>query len=151
MHLPHLAPFERQPLVFLTCCTKTRRAVLAGEQVHVVLKELWSRSAELDGWFVGRYLLMPDHVHLFACPALSAKPLSDWVRMWKSVSSRRLCASLEILPPLWQRDYFDHFVRNPAAYDEKWRYVEENPVRKGLCGRAEEWSHRGEIHQLNAR
>jgi putative transposase len=55
---------------------------------------------------------------------------------------------LEIDPPFWQRDYFDHFLRAADSYSEKWDYVSMNPVRKSLCSRTEEWPWKGRLHDL---
>ena len=52
--------------------------------------------------------------------------------MWKSVSSRRIAATLAIEPPIWQSDYFDRYLRSSESYSDKWQYVEQNPVRAGL-------------------
>jgi len=39
----------------------------------------------------------------------------------------------------WQRDFFDHRLRDHHELEEKTSYVLMNPVRKGLCERAEDW------------
>ena len=39
----------------------------------------------------------------------------------------------------WQRDFFDHRLRNDRELEEKACYILMNPVRKGLCARAEDW------------
>ena len=39
----------------------------------------------------------------------------------------------------WQRDFFDHRLRDHQEVLEKTSYIEMNPVRKGLCERAEDW------------
>lgn len=39
----------------------------------------------------------------------------------------------------WQRDFFDHRLRDHHAEIEKTQYILMNPVRKGLCERMEEW------------
>ncbi len=101
-----------------------------------------------DGWWIGRYVLMPDHVHFFARPASDARPKAGWVGMWKSVSSRRIAPALSIKPPIWQADYFDRFLRSSESYSDKWQYVEQNPVRAGLVGQVEDWPYRGTIHDL---
>jgi REP element-mobilizing transposase RayT len=69
-------PFARRPLVFLTAVTEKRRPLLAGQAVFDTLTEIWRRSGEIDGWFVGDYLVMPDHEHLFAQGAVDAKPMA---------------------------------------------------------------------------
>jgi len=91
---------------------------------------------------------MPDHVHFFARPVIQARPLADWVEMWKSVSSRQIAGALSINPPIWQADYFDRFLRSSESYSDKWRYGEENPVRAGLVGSVEDWPYRGTINDL---
>jgi putative transposase len=116
-----------------------------------LLLGIWTRSAEIDGWFVGRYVLMPDHVHLFARSSPTAKPLPTWIKTWKSISARRLMAEGKAKSPVWQADYFDHFVRSTEAYESKWEYVRQNPVRKGLCLAPDEWPYRGILHNLRFR
>jgi putative transposase len=91
---------------------------------------------------------MPDHVHFFARPEIGAQRMMDWVEMWKSVSSRRIAASLSIKPPIWQPEYFDRYLRSSENYTEKWRYVEQNAVRAGLVATIEAWSYRGTINDL---
>jgi hypothetical protein len=41
----------------------------------------------------------------------------------------------------WQRDFFDHRVRDEAEGADKWAYIRENPVRAGLVGSYDEWAH----------
>ena len=73
-HLPHVSSFRDNPIVFFITCTHKRRKLLACAQSHVILRGLWERSAEYDGWWVGHYILMPDHVHFFARRASVAGP-----------------------------------------------------------------------------
>jgi putative transposase len=147
--LPHLQPFAAQPVIFLTVVTFGRRACLADPTVFDTLTAIWQRSPTRDGWYVGDYLLMPDHVHLFTCSALEAKPLARWLETWKSLSARQLKTSIGIKPPLWQRDYFDRFLRSEDNYSDKWHYVALNPVRKRLCDRPEDWPWKGRLHDLS--
>ncbi len=135
-------------MVFLTAVSHHRLPVFASQSAFNCLTTIWQRSPEIDGWFVGDYLLMPDHVHLFARAAEDAKPLAKWIEAWKSLSSRRLKAAGVITPPLWQRDYCDRFLRSAENYSEKWDYVANNPVRAGLCARPEDWPWRGRLHDL---
>jgi len=91
---------------------------------------------------------MPDHVHFFARAALESRSMSEWVQMWKSVSSRQFIKTLGLKAPVWQEDYFDRYIRNGESYADKWLYVEQNPVRAGLVGSPEEWPYKGRIHEL---
>lgn len=135
--------------MFLTVVTKHRQPVLATRIVFDVLTHIWRQSAEIDGWFVGDYLLMPDHVHLFAKGALEAKSLAAWVGSWKSLSSRRLKNRPGLAPPLWQADYFDRFLRTGESYRAKSDYVAFNPVRQQLCQEPHEWSWKGRLFEID--
>jgi putative transposase len=107
-----------------------------------------NESEERDGWWIGRYILMPDHVHFFARRATIAQPMAKWMQMWKSVSSRELAAVLDITPPIWQPDYFDRYLRSRENYGQKWNYVEQNALRAGLIREGEQWPCRGSIFDL---
>src|SRR5438067_10482921 len=80
-HLPHVSSFRDDPIVFFTTCTHKRRKLLACAQSHVILRRLWERSAEHDGWWVGHYILMPEHVHFFSRRATVARPMVEWIQM----------------------------------------------------------------------
>jgi len=147
-HLAHVSSFRDNPIVFFTTCTGRRRKVLACSQCHEILYEIWERSAAHDGWWVGHYILMPDHVHFFARPEIDARLMAAWVQMWKSVSSRRIAAALVIRQPIWQAEYFDRYLRSMESYSEKWDYVEQNAVRAGLVGTVEAWPYCGTITDL---
>jgi REP element-mobilizing transposase RayT len=147
-HLAHLPSYRDNPIVFFTVCTYRRKAILASAECHTILREVWERSAKLDGWWVGHYILMPDHVHLFARPEIDAKPVAKWVQTWKGVSSRRIIKSLNARSPMWQADYFDRYLRSTESYSEKWDYVEQNAVRAGLVECVGDWPYRGVINDL---
>jgi putative transposase len=120
-HLAHVASFYDQPIVFITTSTARRRPMLASADVETILRDIWARSADRDGWWTGQYVLMPDHVHLFARPAIEARPLADWMQMWKSVSARKMANALQLEPPIWQEDYFDRYLRSSDNYSAKWQ------------------------------
>ncbi len=147
-HLAHLPSFRDNPIVFFTTCTYQRCKILASSKCDKILREIWQRSADHDGWWVGNYILMPDHVHLFARPEIGARRMANSVQMWKSVSSRQIAAALFIDPPIWQADYFDRYLRSSENYAEKWHYVEQNAVRAGLVETTESWPYRGTINDL---
>lgn len=102
-----------------------------------MLLDIWTRSGAHDGWFVGDYLLMPDHVHFFARFGRDSKSMAEWVKMWKSLSARALDKDSGMA--VWQPDYFDRFLRSGESYSEKWAYVQNNPVRAGLIPQADDW------------
>jgi REP element-mobilizing transposase RayT len=147
-HLAHVPSFRDNPIVFVTTGTHQRKQLLANAQCHEILREIWEKSMKVDGWCVGHYILMPDHVHLFARLAIDARPMADWIKMWKSISSRKIAAVLATSPPIWQADYSDRYLRSSENYSQKWHYVEQNAVRAGLVSDPEDWPYRGIVHDL---
>jgi REP element-mobilizing transposase RayT len=153
----HLRRLERiyvdAPMYFVTSCTKNRRQLLARDEVANILIDEWRTARDRHGWAVGRYVIMPDHVHFFCRPELGAKPLSEFVGFWRSYTSRKIHAlglprSTPAATTLWQREFFDHVLRFAESYREKWNYVRDNPVRAGLVSTANEWKYAGEIETL---
>lgn len=148
---PHLRPFEWQPIVFLTICTHKRRQLLANSEAHDVLRATWAEASHGYGWFVGHYVLMPDHVHLFARAASGAKPLARWVQAWKSLSARFIARSSGCEAPIWQKNYSDRFLRSAESYARKWDHVWANPQRAGLVAHPDDWPHGGLVTELRFR
>jgi putative transposase len=131
-------------LFFLTVCTKGRRRTLADALIHQHLVDAWR---EARSWLVGRYVIMPDHVHLFCAPAEAhPKPLLQWVSFWKSRSAQHWPQPNERL--VWQRHFWDTQLRRGQSYDEKWDYVVQNPMRAGLVERVADWPHQGTMNLL---
>lgn len=52
------------PLFFVTLCTLGRRNILANEAAHRTVMEC-GRRVEEKAIALGRYVIMPDHLHLF--------------------------------------------------------------------------------------
>jgi REP-associated tyrosine transposase len=140
--------FRDNRIVFFTTCTYQRRKILASPQCDKILLEIWQRSADYDGWWVGNYILMPDHIHFFARPEIGARRMAEWMQMWKSLSARRIAAVLSIKAPIWQPEYFDRYLRSGENYSEKWHYVEQNAVWAGLIENVDVWPYRGAINDL---
>lgn len=149
-HQPAVETFNRPIVVFLTVCSAQRKPVLAEDRVHKALLDAWKSA---DQWRVGRYVIMPDHLHLFCSPAVHEYPaLKEWVRYWKSQTSRILsgfgAGGTAPSSPIWQRDFWDTQLRTHESYSEKWEYVRRNPVRAGLAACPDDWPFQGEIHSL---
>jgi putative transposase len=135
-------PAEGCAVALVTVCTKDRSAWLACEDVHAILADTWKHAV---AWRTGKYVLMPDHLHLFAAFAGSDISLDAWVKYWKSIFSKRH----GVPEHAWQSRSFHHRLRSGDSYAAKWEYVRNNPVRHGLVKTPEEWRFQGEIFGIS--
>lgn len=141
--------FVNEEIYLITTCTLNRRRVLACSEAFDILHDEFLHSRDRHGWIVGRFVLMPDHLHVFAAPLPTApSDLSGWMGAIKEWSAKRICAVLDLQPPLWQREFHDHLLRSGESYSQKWDYVVQNPVRAGLVQDPEQYPWQGEIEKL---
>ena len=132
--------YIKDPVFYITCCTRDRRPIRELSAAHDAFSRYGERATQ-HNVAVGRYVLMPDHLHLFASGDANFL-LSRWMGGLKRAIAVTLgCRSGE----LWQPGFFDHVLRSDESYADKWNYVRENPVRAGLVRDASEWPYQGEI------
>jgi REP element-mobilizing transposase RayT len=126
----------------VTCVTYDRRKLLAGGAVHRAFLSAAEKTGEV-GNMVGRYVIMPDHLHFFIRIGDKGR-LVVAVKYIKEALSKAMRGQLADAP-LWQRGFFDHMLRSSESYEEKWAYVRLNPVRAGLVADADDWPFQGEV------
>jgi len=114
--------------------------------VHDAFIQFGLRASDYRVW-VGRYVIMPDHIHLFAGFGPESTSVSTWMKSLKNAISKIL-RNADFRGPHWQKGFFDHVIRSEESYNEKWLYVRDNPVRTGLVRSAEDWPYAGEISNL---
>ena len=123
------------PLYFVTICTIHRQKIRDLSTAHGAFESYVRRGREEFGVAVGRFVIMPDHLHLFVRGSADFN-LAQWVNGLKRAISVTLGGTKK--SPLWQPGFFDRVLRNDESYSQKWEYVRANPVRAGLVARADE-------------
>jgi REP element-mobilizing transposase RayT len=83
-------------------------------------------------WWPHIFLLMPDHVHALISFPPSGRPMKNVVSKWKEWTAKEIGVD-------WQRDFFEHRLRHDESRREKADYILQNPVRKSLVARPEDW------------
>ena len=135
-------------IVLLTVTTKKRIPWLTNDVAHQLLHQTWS---EATAWLVGDYLLMPDHLHCFCAPQDLRFSIERWISYWKREFALRRKQLMNVPGQLewkFQPRGWHHRLRNAENYSEKWLYVQENPIRKQLCSRVEDWPFKGKVCDL---
>ena len=110
-----------------------RRADIA-QLAAGALQFFTNQRYRLDVW-----VIMPNHVHVVFWP-MPNQLVSDIVKSWKQFVALRANRLLDrVGTELWQREPFDHWIRNDEEHARCCRYVIHNPVKAGLCAGPEEW------------
>ncbi len=137
-HLPHDVPLWVDPqkeVYFLTInCRQRGREQLTTAEVALPLLGSVRFRQEHQLWFAHLFLLMPDHVHGLVSFPPGKRTVQGVVSDWKRWTSRQRQID-------WQEDFFEHRLRHDERAREKADYILENPVRKGLVSRPEDWPH----------
>lgn len=135
---------------FLTICTEDRQHVLSrivGGDVLGAPKQIelfpYGRIADkyinqLNDFYhdiqVKQYVIMPNHIHILlflvdsGAPRTSP-PTKQHTPIARFVSTFKRFCNKEYGENIWQRNYYDHIIRNREDYEEHVRYICENPVR----------------------
>ncbi len=143
---------------FVTVCALNRECLfgeIVDEEMELsefgrVVQSCWDdlprhyANAELD-----EFVIMPNHVHgiivlragidddadpvragLRPAPTTTRRSLFEIVRAFKSFSARRINELRDTQgTPVWQRNYFEHIIRNEDELNRIRKYIIENPSR----------------------
>jgi putative transposase len=149
--------YSQSGAYFLTVCTHNRELVL-GEvvdgrmELNIYGRIVSARWCNLPRYHahmeLSAFVVMPNHIHsiivIRSDSAEQAKrcPVSEIVRGFKTFSSRRI-NEMRGTPgtPVWQRNYWEHVIRDQDSFNRihdyiltnplRWHLDRENPYRKG--------------------
>jgi REP-associated tyrosine transposase len=112
-------------IYFITICCEQRGT---NQLCHDVSASVLFNTAriyhERGRWNLNLLLLMPDHLH--ALIGIDGRnSLSQLIRDYKRITAK--LAQIQ-----WQRNFFDHRLRNDESLAEKFAYICQNPIRAGL-------------------
>lgn len=144
-HLRRLDPdrlFTHMSVYDITMVSHERRRVLTIPALAESIVHCFKTAPVFHKWAVGRYVIMPDHVHLLCRDIGSRKVLSGFIRDVKKYTANQ-ARSLNIPGRLWQPEFFDHVLRDTESYAEKSEYLRMNPVRAKLAADPESWPWQG--------
>jgi len=149
---------------FVTICTQKKACILGeitnGEMRlnkfgNIVKKCLIEIAGHFSNAEIDAFVVMPNHTHGIvsivdncrgtACRAPTemierfGKPtacsLPTIVRSFKSAATKRINASRKTPgAPIWQRNYYEHIIRNEADLNEIRQYILDNPVKWDVDG-----------------
>jgi len=77
------------------------------------------------------WCVMPNHVHVVLRP-LANHRLAEIVHSWKSFTASAANRILRRSGRFWQREYFDHLLRDERQFRRAVQYVLDNPKKAAL-------------------
>jgi REP element-mobilizing transposase RayT len=84
------------------------------------------------------WVVMPNHVHLLMT-RFEEYELKDLIHSLKSYTAHEANKILRREGQFWFDDYFDRYNRNEKHFRKTVEYIENNPVKAGLCAKASDW------------
>ncbi len=123
---------------FITLCTEKRQRVLEIPSIRTELLAKWQQLPQrFPGVRVDAFVIMPDHVHgiLWLDRSLKDAPTVGRVigafKAWMTIAWRNYHkeAHIPCLNHLWQRDYYEHVIRNDDDVRLTRDYILNNPLQ----------------------
>lgn len=136
--LPHIQKAESD--LFVTFCTLSRISLPDGARDLVLDHCLREHDFRIR---LHAAVIMPDHVHLLLLPLRDQDgwPFSMMkiLQCLKGATAHRINKLLHLSGPVWEEESFDHVLRSDESLREKCEYIRQNPVRKGLVSRPNDY------------
>jgi REP element-mobilizing transposase RayT len=134
--LPHDIPIWIDPAAEVYFITINARQRNQNSLCHDnVSQSVFDSVAHRNGareWHCHLCLLMPDHLHALISFTCRSKDIAQTIGDWKRWLHRT--ASID-----WQPQYFEHRLRGDREHLDKAAYILQNPVRKGLVSKWQDW------------
>ena len=127
--------------VCYTACIRQHKplfqdAIIACEFTRILFDECKKHRCELQA-----YIFMPDHVHVI----IQGK--DEQADTWKSMSLFKQRTGFWLSQHKhdveWQKDFYDHIIRDTKNLEKQIRYILNNPVRKELVADWKEYKFKG--------
>jgi putative transposase len=126
---------------FLTMVVEGRLDRFSGAGLVAENLRFLTEHAESKHFAISAYCFMPDHLHLLINGTEEDANLLAFGDGFKQVSA--FTFKQRTGARLWQKKYHDHILRDDERWESVACYIWNNPVRKGLCKRAEDWPYSG--------
>jgi putative transposase len=143
--------YAQEGYYFVTICTKDRQKLLSnivrgglhaapdveltviGKEIIKTINFIENKNSNV---IFDKYTIMPNHVHLIMVLLNSqlgrdgTLPLHKIIGQLKSYTNKKyndIKKTKNLI--LWQRNYYEHIIRNECEYLETWTYVDTNPAK----------------------
>ncbi len=135
---------------FLTFSCNDRQTLLATPEARDAFATALVKARTTYNFKLLAWVAMPEHAHLLLIPDLPTWPVSKLLWGLKRGSATRIKQALNgatadpkgsrASPPIWQPGGgYDRNIRDLEELNEKFNYIHNNPVKRGLVAQPEAW------------
>ena len=107
---------------------------------HRIAKIVQDSLLKFDGvrYALFAWVVMPNHSHFLFTRSEDWK-LKDLMQAHKSYTAHEANRVLNRSGQFWTWEYYDRFIRNGKHFRSAVKYIENNPVKAGLCAKPSDW------------
>jgi REP element-mobilizing transposase RayT len=142
--------YSQSGAYFVTICAYKRELLFENEETKRILEREWLNTRDLrQNAVIDEFVVMPNHLHgiimitqgvgaycntplqnRFKSPS---KTVGSIIRGFKSTTTRQINLLRETPGnPIWQRNYYDHIIRNEYELNKIREYIQNNPLKWDL-------------------
>ena len=103
-------------------------------QVAGLIVSALQRGVTMGLYDLRAFVVMGNHVHVLFRPRQQASRVLQWLKGTTAREANQLLTRTG--KPFWQRESYDHWVRDERQLERVAAYIENNPVRAGLAAEA---------------
>lgn len=123
---------------FITICAHMQQNLFQRDEVAKLMLATFFKYRDAGEFDLHEYVVMPNHIHLLLS-INDARKLSRVIQLIKGGFSHSLRENGIVSRAVWEQRYYDRRIRDENEFAEFARYIHQNPARKGLVERAEEY------------
>jgi hypothetical protein len=117
--------------------TRTGPMWLRRPEIADLIVDALLRGPSLGLYDLGEFAVMGNHVHVLLLPKVDASRVLQWLKGSTAREANRILGQTG--KPFWQRESYDHWVRDTAELERIAACIRENPVKAGLAGEASQY------------
>ncbi len=124
----------------VTIATFNRKPILSTPKIPDIIFNCfdWLETDKRLKWMC--IMIMPDHIHV-VFQLGNKQTLSELIQTFKRYTANQINKQLQRTGSVWQKTFHDHGIRCHDSLNKMIRYCYENPVRKKIVGKPEDYPH----------
>lgn len=127
--------------VAYTCCIFNKDNLFKEPGVIKQFEEILLKELAAFDLGVYIYLFMPNHLHLITSGKDRSSNHLSFMKSFKQKTGYWLSKNLNCHK--WQKDFYDHIIRNYEDINNQVYYILNNPVRAGIVNHWKEYPYKG--------